>query len=191
MFTKYDSRGYLTAYLVCHVGDILFKGKDSELPNVENALRTFRAGDAEHLAPENPIVFTCLCIEKCLGGAITLSQTQYAQDLKKINMGEHRFQGKIVCAKALRTTPFQGLGALIWLHQTRPDIGYDIPKLSTDDVAACADPLLARASVNLYSKTVRFVNNYPRKITYPSLRKEKRMMQSLPSTFATSTDLVH
>ena len=42
MFTKYECRGSLSAYLVCHVGDILLTGTDIEVDNVENDLRTFR-----------------------------------------------------------------------------------------------------------------------------------------------------
>ena len=59
-----------------------------------------------------------------------------------------------------------GTGSLIWLRQTRPYIGFDITKLATDAVAACLDPTQARPAINLYYKTVRFVNAYPRKITY-------------------------
>lgn len=58
------------------------------------------------------------------------------------------------------------MGALIWLHQTRPDIGYDIAKLATDFVAVCTDPILARSAINMYNKTVRFACNCPRRVNY-------------------------
>ena len=188
MFAKYDCRGNLSAYLVCRVDDILFTGTDSELTNVENALRTFRAGDTERLNPETPIVFNGPLIGKFLGGAITLSQTQYARDLRKINLDKHAAHGKIFCAKELRTTLRQGLGAPIWLRQTRPDIGYDIAKLDTDALADCDDALLARAAINLYNKTVRFANNYTRKITYSlsSSRKESWRFHPVIATSPTS-----
>ena len=82
-------------------------------------------------------------------GAITLSQTQYAADLKKIVTEDHLELNKIKCQKALRTPLRQALGSLIWLHQPRPAIGFDITKLATGAVAACTDPTLERAAINL------------------------------------------
>ena len=69
---------------------------------------------------------------------------------------------------------------MIWLHQTRPDIGFDITKLATGIVQACADPTQARATIALCNKTVRFVNNYHRDIVYtaPPECKDSQLNQS-------------
>ena len=42
-------------------------------------------------------------------------------------------------AKKLRMALRQIPGALIWLHRTRLDIGFDIAKIATDSVQACGD----------------------------------------------------
>ena len=125
MFTKYDCRGSLSAFVVCRVGDILFTGTDVELGNVEKALRTFRAGKTAHLALGTPIVYTGLLLELFSDGALTLSQTQYDLDPKKISIEDHISRGEIVCRRAHRNKLRQAMGSLIWLRQTRPDIGFD------------------------------------------------------------------
>ena len=89
---------------------VLFTGTDMELPNVDDAMRTFRAGATDRMALKTPIVFPGLLLELCSDGAITLSQTQYALDLKKITVADHLTRGQIKCQKALRATPRQALG---------------------------------------------------------------------------------
>ena len=50
-------------------------------------------------------------------------------------------QTKHTNVKELQSTFRQGLGALIWAHRTRPDVGYLITKISTDLVTARTDAL--------------------------------------------------
>ena len=169
MFAKYDHRRMLTSFLICHVDDILFTGTDPDLILVEEILRTFRAGDTEHLTLTNPIIFTGLLIELSPNMSISLSQNQYAADLPKIDVAEFLKNDSIIDAKLLRTALRQALGSLIWLHQTRPDIGYDITRLATDAALAVTDPALALQCINLYNKTVRFVQSYNRKIVYTAV----------------------
>ena len=135
---------------------------------IEAMIRTFRAGDIESLTAKSPIIFTGLLIERRRDGAITLSKTHNADELKKIaptdfinnNNNEIKDTGK------LRTSIRQALGSLIWLHQTRPDVGYDVTRIATEAVAACATATLALQSIALYNKTVRSVQTYARKIAY-------------------------
>ena len=165
-YTRYNELGHLTALIICHVGDILFTGTAESLDLTESALRTFRAGETEKLTPKTPIVFTGLLLEKTITGEISLSQTQYAADLKKMDSSLYVSNGKILDSGKLRTALRQGLGALIWLHQTRPDVGFDITKMATDAVEAVTDPVLALKIIALYNKIVRFAQLHQRKIIY-------------------------
>ena len=58
--------------------------------------------------------------------------------------------------KDLQITFRRGLGAIIWVHQTRPDVGFLIAKIATDLVSACAESSNAILMGELYYKTVRF-----------------------------------
>ena len=69
-------------------------------------------------------------------------------------------------ANGLKSTFRQGLGSLIWIHQTRPDVGFLITKLATDMIRSCADLTKAKQWRNLYSKTVRFIRRHQIKIHY-------------------------
>ena len=74
--------------------------------------------------------------------------------------------GQIINAKHYRTAAKQALGSLIWIHQTRPDVGYNIAKMATDAVKSCTAGDLAMKLMSLYSKTVRYLRNHDRKIRY-------------------------
>ena len=73
---------------------------------------------------------------------------------------------EIVNTGKLRTALRQALGSLIWLHQTRPDIGYDITRIATEAVDACASVTLALQCNAIYNKTVRFLQTYARNSVY-------------------------
>ena len=129
-------------------------------------LRTYRSGEIEYLTEKSPIMFTGLLIEKRHDGAITLSQTHNDDELIEIHPADFALNNQIGDAGKLRTALRQALGSLIWLHQTRPDIGYDIARIATEAVAACTAPNLALQCVALCNKTVRFAQIYARKIAY-------------------------
>ena len=67
-------------------------------------------------------------------------------------------------AQKLRTARRHLLGSLIWLHRTQHDIGYDIAKIATDFVSACTDVDMALATLMLYNRTARFVEDYDRAV---------------------------
>ena len=169
MFTLHNESSQLIAYLVCHVGDVLFTGTGNGVADTGKVLRTFRAGDTEKLSAKENITPTGMLMERGAGSPwdIILSQHHYAMDLQCI--GQFATHGSIKGASKLRTVFRQALGALIWLRQTRPDIGYDIAKIATVDVEAFQDAGKALPIMQLYNKTVRFVKNYSREIHYSPL----------------------
>ena len=115
---------------------------------------------------KTPITFTGLYIEIAQQGAIVLSQEPYIKELPTMNV-ESCIQNNIVTNPSdLRSTFRQAIGALIWTHQTRPDIGYTITLMSTSSVSACKSPGEAREICRRYNKIVKFMKNHPRKIHY-------------------------
>lgn len=73
-------------------------------------------------------------------------------------------KGKIRDPAKFRTSLRHGLGAMIWLQRTRPDIGYDIAKLATDAVAAADGPELGKKIVSMCNKIVRVAQLRDRKL---------------------------
>ena len=118
------------------------------------------------MAAKSHIIFDGLLTEKRNDGAITLSQTQYTGELKKIQPADFAMNNQIEDDGKLRTALRQVLGPLIWLHQTCPDFGYDITRIATEAVAACTDPTLALQFIALYNRAVRFAQTYAREIAY-------------------------
>ena len=171
-FNWYNGHGKLQALVICHVDDISFTGTAESLTLTENAMRTCRAGGTGKLTPPTPIAFTGLLIESTKDGSITLSQPQYAKDLNEIEMTDYVVKGRILDPAKFRIAVRQGLGALIWLRQTRPDIGFDITKLATDAVAAATGPELGKKIIILYNKIIRFAQLYDRKLTFDDLNLE-------------------
>lgn len=79
MFTKYNDRGLLGAFIACRV---------------EAMLRTFRAGETERWAPDTPIISTFITLERLPNNAIALSHPQYTEELEKICIIDHVADGK-------------------------------------------------------------------------------------------------
>ena len=63
----------------------------------------------------------------------------------------------------LKSTSKQGLGALIWLRRTRPDVGFAVAQIATQIAEAYETVEKAKNVVNLYIKIVCFVKNRKRK----------------------------
>ena len=59
--------------------------------------------------------------------------------MQKVDVDQFVQHGGILIAQKLRTALRPIPGALIWLHRTRLDIGFDIAKIATDSVQACGD----------------------------------------------------
>ena len=166
MFNKFDSAGNLTGFMIAHVDDLLFCGTERFRKEAIAAIQTFRTGEVETLTVNQPIIFTGLLIEQANNGRINLSQQHYAEELKLMEVDNYVDSTRITQPAVLKSTFKQALGSLIWLHQTRPDIGFTITQLATQIVEACESVTKARALAGIYNKIVKFVKNHPRKIVY-------------------------
>ena len=166
MFNKFDSQGNLTGMLIAHVDDLLFCGTDRFRKEAIAAIQTFRTGEIETLTTKQPIIFTGLLIELSQNSRIHLSQQQYVDEMQQMNIDQYVDSTGVKQPAMLKSTFKQGLGSLIWLHQTRPDIGFTITQIATQIVEACESMTKAKALANLYNKIVKFVKNHQRKITY-------------------------
>lgn len=89
MCAEYDSRRVLTAILVCHVGDVLFNGADSDQALVEQVILAFRASDEEHLTFSAPIISAGLLFGLIPGRPAAMSRNQYAAEIPKIDPSEY------------------------------------------------------------------------------------------------------
>ena len=69
----------------------------------------------------------------------------------------------------LRITFRQAVGALIGVHQTRPDIGYTIASMANSSAEACKSSEDARVMCRKYNKIAKFMKIRPRKIHYARL----------------------
>ena len=83
-----------------------------------------------------------------------------------MDISQYVNKDKLVNQKDLQSTFRQGLGALIWVHQSRPDVGFLITKIATDLVTACLTVDKALSLARLYNKTVKFLKNHPVEIHY-------------------------
>ena len=182
MYTKRDSHGELSGLLVAHVDDLLFCGTAQFRKDAIHAIQTFRTGEVETLTETTPIIFTGLLIEKEVSGTLLLSQQMYADELPLMHIAEYLGPHGITNPAGLKSTFKQGLGALIWLHQTRPDIGFTITQIATQIVEGCSSKEKATHVMNLYNKIVKFVKNHPRKIHYCMFPTPFRPEKTHPSS---------
>ena len=170
-FFTWHNHGNFEGLLLAHVDDLLFTGSTQFHSLVLTALKSLRTGELETLTETTPITFTGLLIETNATGAVILSQSPYIDELPKMDV-ESCISGATICNPTdLRSTFRQGIGALIWTHQTRPDIGFTITQLSTSSVSACKSPEGAREFCQRYNKVVKFMRNNQRKIHYTRLDK--------------------
>ena len=166
IYSKRDSHGNLAGLLVAHVDDLLFCGTATFRKEALRVIHTFRTGDVETLTKTSPIISTGMMIELDSPTSILLPQQMYADELPVMDVTEYVSKSGITNAAGLKSTFKQGLGALIWLHQTRPDIGFAVTQMATQIVEACESPEKAIQLARLYNKMVKFVKNHRRKIRY-------------------------
>ena len=165
-FFTYHHQQVLDGILLAHVDDLLFTGSPAFHQRVLGALKGLRTGDLETLSESTPVIFTGLQVEINQQGTVILSQEHYIKELPLMNIESCISNGVITNAGDLRSTFRQGVGALIWTHQTRPDIGFTITQISTSSVEACTNAEMARDICRRYNKIVKFMRNHPRKIHY-------------------------
>ena len=103
--------------------------------------------------------------------SILLPRQMYADELPVMNVSEYINHNRITNPAGLKSTFKQGLGSLIWLRQTRQDIGFAITQIATQIAEACDSADKAAQLDNLYNKIVKFVKNHQRKsVTVDCLR---------------------
>ena len=101
---------------------------------------------------EKGLIFTGLEIQLCKNIHIILSQKQYVSELPTTDIAQYISRDIIANQKDLQSTFRQGLGALIWAHQTRPDVGFLITKIATDLITACIYSVTAIQLSNCITK---------------------------------------
>ena len=156
--------------IAVHVDDVFFDGASELLHQTEDILRTSRGGTAECLAPGHPIAFLGIRIERANDNSVLVSQSRYIAEMPKMNPKEYIFDhGQIVDVAKYRTAAKQALRSLIWIHQTRPDVGYNITKIATDAVNSRASGDLSCKLIAVYNKTLRYLRNHDREIRYTNV----------------------
>ena len=163
MFNKFDSAGNLAGFLIAHVGDLLFCDTDRFRKEAISAIQTFSTGEVETATQEQSITFAGLLIEMAQAGRIHLSQQHYAEELKLMEIDKYTDSQRITQPALLRSTFKQALGSLIWLHRTRPDIGFTITQIATQIVEACESVTKAKTLAGIYNKIVKFAKSHPPK----------------------------
>ena len=155
----------------------LFSGKNPLKPPIP-----FRTGEAEASAHDSPIAFTGLMFELESPTTIPPSHQMYEEELPIMDLSGYLSNHGITNPTAMKSTFNQGLGALIWLHQTRPDVEFAIKKIATRILEDFESPEKAQKVANLYNKIVRFVKNRRRKIIYIEFPSPSHHSPPEPST---------
>ena len=91
------------------------------------------------MSKSDPLTFTGLEIQRGPQNRLILSQETYASELPTMDLTPYVTQKGLKNASVLKSTSRQGLGSLIWIHQTLPDVGFLNTKLATDMIQACVD----------------------------------------------------
>ena len=122
MYSKLDSLGQICGFLIVHVDDLLYTGTTEFLALVKKVVAQFRVGETQILTEEEPLTFTGLDIQKGPGNSLVLSQETYAKDLPIMDITQYVNQKGLKNVSELKSTFRKGIGSLIWIHQTRPDL---------------------------------------------------------------------
>ena len=127
--------------MACSVGDILLAGTDDEMGAAEAALRTFRERAIDELTRTSPMAFRGILLGRSPTDTwdLLISRRRYDTAIREIDAAQYISQWGIADAPRIRTAIRKSLGSLICLRKIRPSIGFDIPKLATDSVAAYVD----------------------------------------------------
>ena len=165
MYSRVEAGEFQGAMLI-HVGDILYTGTREFITVVESAIKQFRIGGIGKLTQEKGSIFTGLEIQLNVTNRVALSRKQYVSELPTMDISQYMNRPQLANVKDLQSTARQGLGALIWVHQSRPDVGFLITKIATDLMTACADRQKAIRLAKLYNKTVRYLKMHASEIHY-------------------------
>ena len=162
----------LEGLLIIHVGDIKITGTSQFIQDAVRIISTFKIGDVEELSTTHGITYLGLQIRTLDSGAVYLSQSAYIRDLIQMDIKDYLPGEKIAAPQQLKNTFRQGLGATIWIHQTRPVVGFIITHLATNLVESFLDAAKARRWMQQYNKLVRFAQSRNREIAYIPLNRD-------------------
>ena len=161
----------LGCLLIIHVGDIMITGTSQFIKDAVRIITTFKTGVVEELSISHGITYLGLQLRTINDGAVYLSQSAYIRELIRMDIKEYLPNDKIVSPHLLKSTFRQGLGTMIWIHQTRPEVGFIITSLATTLVESCLDSPNARMWMQQYNKLVRFAQTNNREIAYIPLNR--------------------
>ena len=159
-----DGDSLLEGLLIIHAGDIMITGTSKFTQDAVRIISTFKIGDVEELSANREIAYLWMQLRTTKGGSAYLSQSAYIEDLIQMDIKEYLLNGKIAAPQLRKSTFRQGLGTMIWTHQTRPDVGFVITHLATTLVESCLDALESRRRMRQYNKLVRFAQSHNRGI---------------------------
>ena len=133
--TRYNQWEF-ESMLLARLCDLLFTGPTQFRALVIRKLKSLRAGELETLSSKSPITFTGLMIVIDTVGTVILSREPYIRELPTMDIESRIAWAKVSNPADLRSTFRQSIGALLWVHKTRPDIGFTIAHLSKSSADA-------------------------------------------------------
>ena len=154
----------LDGLLIIHVDDIMITGTAQFIQDAVRIISTFKTGAVEELSVTHGITYLGLQLRTVTDGSVYSSQSDYVRDLIQMDIKEYLPGDKIVAPQLLKSTFRQGIGAMIWIHQTRPDVGFIITHLATTLVESCVGASKARRWMQQYNKLVRFPSHITGKL---------------------------
>ena len=137
MYPKLDYQGGICGFLMVRVGDLLYTGEVEFLPLVKKEVDQFMVGETDVLSSTESRAFGGLEIQTGPNNCSILSQETYACELPTMGITSYVNQQGLKNAPEIKSTFRQGIGSLIWIHHSRPDVGFSITKLAADLIQSC------------------------------------------------------
>ena len=177
--------GKICSLMLLYVDDILFGYQDeSELSNFKSMLSEYRTGDMEYLTTNSELSFLGLDLKKLPGGDICISQRSFIERIKFADSNELiKDKSVIASTETIRTFFRKILGSLIWVLQTRFDIGYLVTMLATSSPYVGKDPKLILEMIRLTNRIIKTLKNTVVEIRYgPFFSRSTEVTESLLCT---------
>ena len=170
----------------------MITGTSQFIKDSAQIISTFKTGAAGELSLNHGIAYLGLLLRTIKDGSVYLSQSAYIRELIQMDIKGYPTGDKIVSPQLLKSTFRQWLGAMIWIHQARPDGGFIITSLATLLVESCLDASKARMWAQQYNKLVRFAQSRSRESAYIPLNQDipprEKVRLSAKSRIVTFTD---
>lgn len=151
---------------IIRADDILVDGASDFARSLITALGNFHIGELAPLSFDSPITPNGVFIEKCHKRTLLSSQKPRVAEFPKMYLGHYVRRNQIVKEDELRSTYRKGLRSIIWIRQTRPDVGYSIAKMATDIPSARKNSARCLQLARDYIKIFKFLVNHHMEIHY-------------------------